>query len=385
MQDEMSYNAENLPVRLQEGAVSSNEKPIIVLDNSYRDQNPKVRETLAAALQMFNASDLLRKLKKGTEYVVRVPAQFQKELQDGALEMLHSSKKGNTYATLVRKLADGKQEFVCNCPIVERSSTQVSPTQSLSEVYQNLFMQQRLNELSEQVMATYDVVLRIEQGQKDDRIGKLKSGLNDIKLALQNPNDFDKRRELELARSKISEAQGQIGQIFKSRVEEFRPIPESRWRRRLKEFLSPSTSYMKKQDAEFERLQEYYALYLRATQLLGWSFTIVGDTIRADTVFEQSMSFMKTIDFSNVQTLDYIYPSHTMDDVFYRQAVPYLEAEKKACEEEALPSVIMPIITTTMHALQEVLENEQAIREEKDRHEKDRNGGEKGPQLESGC
>ncbi len=36
--------------------------------------------------------------------------------------------------------------------------------------YHNLYMQQKLAELSEQVQEVYDAVLRIEQGQMDDRI-----------------------------------------------------------------------------------------------------------------------------------------------------------------------------------------------------------------------
>ncbi len=59
---------------------------------------------------------------------------------------------------------------------------------------------------------------------------------------MKNPNTDDQKRELELARSKISEAQSQIGQVFKSRVEQFKPTPESRLIRRFREILSPTTS-----------------------------------------------------------------------------------------------------------------------------------------------
>lgn len=203
--------------------------------------------------------------------------------------MMHGSKSGKTWATLVRKLADGKQKIVCNCPITEQMRVQGNSIQNLSGVYQNLYMQQKLAELSEQVQDVYDAVFRIEQGQMDDRIGKLISGHNDAMRALENPKSEARERELELARSKISEAQSQIGQVFKSRIEDFKPIPESKIARRVKEILSPSTSYMKKCDEEFNKLQEYFEFYLRATQLLAWSHSIVGDTDRAKIVFEQSI------------------------------------------------------------------------------------------------
>lgn len=59
-------------------------------------------------------------------------------------------------------------------------------------------------------------------------------------------------------------------------IEDFKPIPESKLARRFKEILSPSTSYMKKRDEEFSKLQEYFEFYLRATQLLAWSHSVVG-------------------------------------------------------------------------------------------------------------
>ncbi len=165
---------------------------------------------------------------------------------------------------------------------------------------------------------------------------------------------------MELARSKISEAQSQIGQVFKSRIEDFKPIPESKLARRFKEILSPSTSYMKKRDEEFGKLQEYFEFYLRATQLLAWSHSVVGDTDRAKIVFEQSVSFLRTINFGNVRTLDYIYPRNSMDDAFYHQSVPYLKAEETICLDEARPYEFVQI-TVSAEELEEVLADGKAV------------------------
>ena len=165
----------------------------------------------------------------------------------------------------MRKLADDKQEIVCNCSVTEQMRVQGNPVQNLSGVYQILYMQQKPAELFEQVQEVYDAVLRFEQGQMDNRIGKLISSRNDVLHALENPKGEDREQKLELARSKISEAQSQIGEVFKSRIEVFKPIPESKFVRCFMEILSPSTSYMKKRDEEFVKLQEYFELYLRAT------------------------------------------------------------------------------------------------------------------------
>ncbi|MBQ3761190.1 MAG: hypothetical protein II875_04150 [Clostridia bacterium] len=343
-----------------ESIIAADDDTKKVLRLSKHEEGIDLKGILAAAVQMFNAADIVGKIQKGAEFVVQVPAQYQAGLRAGAFEMMRGAKSGKTWATLVRKLANGKQEIVCNCPITEQTRIIGNPIQNLSGVYQNLFMQQKLADLSKQVQEVYDVVLSIEQGQMDDRIGKLISGRDDVQRALENHNSEDRKRELELARSKISEAQSQIGQVFKSRVEKFEPIPESKLARRLREILTLTTSYMKKRDEEFGKLQDYFEFYLRATQLLAWSYSVAGDTERAKIVFEQSISFLRTIDFRNVRTLDYIYPQKSMDDAFYHQAIPYLQAEETVCLEEARPYEFVQI-TLSSEELEEALEYVKAV------------------------
>ena len=267
MPNEIASNRNDVLIQASDSIIPANDRTVKVLRLSYHDNRHDYKKMLAAAVQLFSAADIIGKIQKGAEFIVQVPAQYQADFQAGALEMMHGSQSGKTWASLVRKLTDGKQEIVCNCPITEQMRLQGSPVQNLSGIYQNLYMQQKLAELSEQVQEVYDAVIRIEQGQMDDRIGKLLSGRDDVQRAMQNPSSAARERELELARSKISEAQHQIGQTFKSRIEDFKPIPENKLARRFREILSPTTSYMKKCDQEFRKLQEYFEFYLRATQI----------------------------------------------------------------------------------------------------------------------
>ncbi len=336
--------------------IPESDESVKVLRLSHRDKNPDYGKMVGAAVQLLSAADIIGKVQKGVEFVVQVPAKYQAALRSGTLEMLHGAESGKTWATVVRKLANGKNEFVCNCPITEQMRVQGNPVQGIAGAYQNLYMQQKLAELSEQVQLVYDTVLRIEQGQMDDRIGKLISGKNDMMLALENDDPAARKREMELARSKISEAQAQIGQVLKSRIEAFQPIPESTWGRRFKEILSPTTSYMKKRNEEFDKLQDYYDFYLRATQLLAWTHTVVGEVSRAETVFKQAIAFLRTIDFSKATTLDHIYPRGTMEDAFYHQPVPYFQTEQVACLNEARPYDFVQI-TVSGEELKEAIEN----------------------------
>lgn len=360
MPDEVSVHNDNAAIEKSCSIISLDDKNVKVLKLSSCDKTPNFKGMLAAAFQMFGAADIIGKIQKGAEYIVQVPVQYQTELQAGALEMMHGAKSGKTWATLVRKFSDGKQEIVCNCPITEQMRTKGNPIQNLSGVYQNLYMQQKLAELSVQVQEVYEAVLRIEQGQMDDRIGKLLSGRDDIQRALENPKTEARERELELARSKISEAQHQIGQVFKSRIEDFKPIPKSKLTRRVREIMSPTTNYMKKCDQEFGKLQEYFEFYLRATQLLAWSYSVVGDTDRAEIAFEQSVSFLRTVNFKNVRTLDSIYPSRSMEDAFYHQSVPYMQEEQRVCLDEAKPYDFVQL-TVSADELEEVFADGNAI------------------------
>ena len=338
--------------------IPENDDSVKVLRISSHDTD--FNRILAAAVQMFSAADIISKIQKGAEFVVQVPAQYQADLQAGVLEMMHGAKSGKTWATIVRKLADGKQEIVCNCPITERLGVQGSTIQSLAGICSALCMQQKLDYLTKKVQKVYDIVSGIEQRQRDNQIGTLLSGCADIRRALMNSDIEARKRELELARDKISTVQQQIAVNFKSRIEQFNPIPESKIIRWFREIQSSTADYIEGQDEEFGKLQEYFCTYLYATRLLGCSYSVVGEIERAEDVFEKGISFLNSINFENVRTLDYLYPERSMDDAFYYQPVQYMQAEKNTCLKEPRPYEYMQI-TVSSEELLEVIENGKGI------------------------
>lgn len=338
--------------------VSDNDDSVKVLRISSHDID--FNRILAAAVQMFGTADIISKIQKGSEFIVQVPARYQADLQTGVLEMMHGAKSGKTWATIVRKLADGRQEIVCNCPITERFGIQGSAIQSLSGICSALCMQQKLDYLTEKVQKVYDIVIRIEQGQRDNRMGTLLSGCADIRRALMNHDIGARKRELELARDKISTVQQQIAVNFKSRVEQFSPIPENKIIRWFRGIRSSTADYIERQDEEFGKLEEYFYTYLSATRLLGCSYSVVGEIERAEDVFEKGISFLGSVNLENVRTLDYIYPERSMDDAFYYQPVQYMQAEKNACLKDSQPYEYVQIIASSEELL-EVIENGKGI------------------------
>lgn len=290
---------------------------------------------LAQAAQLVNAEEVVRNIQKGFQYVVQVPLEHQAELASGAIEMMHGEASGKTWATLVRKLANGKNEIVCNCPIAEQRMVQGNTLQSMTDVYQNLYMQQKLAELSKQIEEVYQVCLRIEQGQTDDRIGMLESGREDMRRALMREPGEQRNTEMAAARSKISTAQHQIGENFKSRLNSYSGIPKSHFKRTMNEIFSLRTDYMAQKDEEFEKLQDYFEFYLKATQLLASSYTVCGDTQQAEDVYWSAIAFLGALDYSKLQTLRYVHSEEVMQKTFCYHATEYVETEKVACLEEA--------------------------------------------------
>lgn len=313
-------------------------------------------QMLARAVQLLNVGDTISKIQKGIQYVVQVPVEHQAELASGAIELMHGAKSGKTWSTLVRKLENGKNEIVCNCPVVGQNVVNGNPVQKLTDAYQNMYMQQKMAELSAQIKEVYDVCLRIEQGQTDDRIGLLESGREDVVRAMMRKPGTQRDMELAAARSKISTAQHQIGENFKSRLAAFSGIPERHFGRIAREIFAPRTDYMKRKDAEFEQLQDYFEFYLKATQLLASSYAMCGDIEQAYDVYKAAKEFLQSLDFSKLQTFRYVHSESKMRDTIAYCATEYVETNCTMCLEEAKPYDYVTI-SVSGDELMEVLEN----------------------------
>jgi hypothetical protein len=316
---------------------------------------------IAKAAQYLDMGSVLADIKTGVEYVVQVPLKYEKDLKKGELFMMKNKKSGNMWPTLMKKLENGKNQIVDPLPIKEQEFIQGNPFHDMAQGYQNLYMQQQIGELADQMRITYKAVERIEQGQMDDRIAKLLSGRDQIILAMGLPDDEDRRIALANGRSSIVTAQKQILQTFKRRVENFPELPEGEWAQLKLETLHKGTL----QDCRksFDEAQEYYELYLQATDMLAASYAIVGDMETAEKTYEISMAEMSQVDFRKIKTLDYLDDNN--EDLFYHNAVHYIEAEKELCIEQAEEFEYIQIAVTGEQLLEE-LENvgEEEISEE---------------------
>ena len=286
---------------------------------------------LSNLLQYANIGDALMHIESRMEYIVQIPLKHKEAFDAGELFINENSKTGVMWPTLYRTLDNGKRKFIDNLPIKQEEILRGNPFQSIAQSYHNLYLQQKINELAEIMNQTYRVVERIEQGQKDDRIGLLLAGRDQILLALKLEAE-ERNAAIHLGRNQILTAQKQLLQTFKRRVSLFEPIPESWWRRFGLELKHSGT--LRQRDKDFSEIQEYYSLYLQATQMLAASYTICGQLAQAEQVYQIAEQDMAEISFEAVKTLRYIHEKN--DAMLYYHAIDYLKAEKQICLEDAM-------------------------------------------------
>lgn len=306
---------------------------VVTVDRKEKAVNiPAVLNYIASSA---NFASVVGSIRKGMQYVVEVPAQFQAALNSGELSMLRGESSGKMWATIVRKLENGKNEIVANCPIAEQAVYQGNPIQDMSTSLYNFQMQQQMDALRQLAEETLEIAKRIEQGQQDDREGLLLSGKNDIILALEETDAQSRKRQIELARSKVSTAQGQIGKTLTSLVRNYSPIPKSKLGQGFRVFFN--SSYLQGKDAEYYKIQDYYQLYLQATEMLAASYAVCGDMKRAQHVFEMAINYLRELDFGNVSTFSYMHPKEDAKEMFFNNAPEYIQAAQAACIESAKP------------------------------------------------
>ena len=321
------------------------------LKNSMRGIN--YHKTLIDIMRCLDTANVVQNVKRGIEYVVQVPAEYQAGLDAGQYSVL-SGKDGRQWATLYEVLPNGKHSFACNMPIKPEELVQGNPIHDVSMNMQMMAMQQQLAKLTELVQDTYEAVKRIEQGQTDDRVGKLRAGKEGMEQAILISDPVQRRIAIGNAQQLLLEARGQIGETLKSKIQSFPSIPKSL----VQQFFGrlSSGSYFSSKDAAFDAIQEYFQLYLLATKLLADSYYYLGETKAAEKTYRDALTFVKSLDFTNVKTLRNIHPREDMSDTICSMAEPYVLNERDKSIQLAKPYNTVEILITGDEIL-EVLDN----------------------------
>mgnify|MGYP004473599843 FL=1 len=320
---------------------------------------------LEQAVQCVSMGDILSKIHAGTQYVVQIPAEFQSAYESGEMFIMENMKTGKKWPSLMKIAEDGKQQVVTPLPIAEQAVIQGNPIQEFADWQYQLVMQQQMSRLSDIVEKTYRTVKQIENGQLDDRIGLLEAGRKGLLLAMTMPEGDARNRQIDSSRQNLLVAQSQIGKALERRAIEFEPLPKNPLIRFACVLLHDE--YNAEKGRAVEEIQEYYDLYLQATNLLATSYALCGNLETAEQTYSISESELEAIDFSKVETISYEYSE--LKDMFYSDPVGYLATEQEKCLDKA-KSYDYVALEVSGEKLLEVLENgrEKTVPEAKTEH-----------------
>lgn len=293
-------------------------------------------------------------LRKGKQFVVDVPVHVQAGLKSGRYSMLHGEDSGKTWATIVEKIPGEKDRIVANCPIHEEAVRAGNPLKELSGALVSLQLQQQMAALAELLGETYDAILRVEAGQRADRIGQLYAGRDGLLFALKVGDAQQRALAIATARGSLLEAQGKLGEVLRQLVEGFQPVMPSAPGRFLQEVFS--RGFTDRQDDAYNLIVDYYEAYMQATQLIALSFIVCGEEESARAVYDASRRFFGGLDYRNVLTAFNAHADTPRSEHFYYQIEGRLDADLDACLELARPCDRLEIPLEGSACL-EVLEN----------------------------
>lgn len=316
----------------------SNTPNVLKIDSCmpYANGNEKgfdIHSVLTHLTQYADMSSVVASIKKGSRYVVQIPVEYRDDLKSGKKYMLKKKETGEMLATIMEKDSGGKSVFCKNCPIKEEAFYQGNPFRDFANGFVSMQIQRQIEALALQLEETYNAVLRIEAGQKADRIGQLNAGRDGIIHALRMKDDEGRKLAIISARRSLLEAQGKIAETLRQRIFEFKPVP-SKGLRRFIEHLKHSDC-LDRCDDEYNAIQDYFDLYMQATELVAESYAICRETESVVSTWDACRQFIMSLDFSNVKTILYAHRTKTEDDLFYAGILPYIAENKKLCLESA--------------------------------------------------
>ena len=320
------------------------------------------RGILAQLSQYADIEHTLTHIDRVKQYVVQVPLQYQKALDEGTYFINQNQITGVMWPSLMEVKESGRWGFVDNLPIAEQNLVQGNPMRDISINFYNLALQKQIASIADAVERTYKVVERIEHGQMDDRIALLYSGREQIQLAMTLKDSDARKQAMALGRKSLIDAKYQLGMTLKRRIEEFEPIPEGGFAQRWLAFRYKGI--FDQRDDEFQEMQDYYELYLESTKLLAASYIATDEIEAAKKAYGDSIEFIKSIRFGNAQTIKFVHKPEEIQDQFVYHPVAYIEAEQEDAEGDAKEFDYM-IIEATGEELLEVFGDGNEIWEQK--------------------
>lgn len=325
-----------------------------VINENDPDLEISFNDILNNALSWINVNDIVKNVKKGSEYIVQIPVEFQKQFESGEYFIMKNQTNGIEWPTLMKKNSNGRNEIVKHLQIKRESFMQGNPIQDLTQQFQMMQLQTQMQQQNLKLDEIYQTVKHVEKGQMNDRIALLHAGIEQIQLASQrDDNDLGKRAAIENGISDIVKARNQIFKELELQVQEFKPIPKSVFIRFFEDMRH--IDYLGKKDEAYNKIVEYYELYKESTKYLAFSYVLIGQSQVVKTIYDNSKKELSSINYDGLRTIEYIHPNKKyimIDDAYTKQ----LEYDQKT-SEKIIEKIENIAIEVSGDKLLEVIEN----------------------------
>ena len=205
--DEISNTANNALVEQSDGVPIPASGKTLYITESTPDFDYK--NLLGQFVQAINMSDILAKVEAGTQYVVQIPAEFQKAYESGEYFIMQNAETGKMWPSLMKVAENGRNQVVTPLPIAEQAMVQGNPIQDLSMGYMDAipadFMKSEQQKITKELNSVEHEIqqhsLTFDQITKN--LSYALEMLNDCGEAYRNASDKIKRLMNQAIFSKI--------------------------------------------------------------------------------------------------------------------------------------------------------------------------------------
>ena len=300
-----------------------------IIRSSDSDLSIPFNEVLSRTLEFINVNDIVENIQKGSEYIVQIPAEFQKQYESGEYWIMKNSQSGKEWPALVRMGEDGRQKIVTPLSIKKESFIQGNPIQDLTQQFQMAQLQSAIQEQTELLESICKNVKHIQKGQMNDRIALIESGKKEIIFALQrSDSDPNKQTAIEFGISQLCLGQEQIYAELKLQIEEFDSIPKQKILQWVQGIVH--SDYWNRKSKEYNSIVNLFELYEESTKYIAAAHILIDQPQVIKTIYLDSLAKLKELDYSNVQSIENMYSSEEYS-FFYKIDSQLLKKDEKEC------------------------------------------------------
>ena len=252
--------------------------------------------------------DKVSDIEPDKRYYLDLTKEMRNKLESGEAWFTEKTANGKPMGQL-RHRVDGKNIIMANPDVVVKKApvtTKADPKQISNNIYQ-MALQQQMAEMSHQIDVIQKAVVRIEQGQMDDRLAKIEAGEKTLRLAYRAKNEENRKELVANAIPLLQEGSEAIKKTIVRRLEAFDSIPSKGRTLRLKMWTSP-TNYVDKKNREFDEIQTCFEYYDKAQRLTAMACLMMNEPAAMEEVFFQQEKFirdLKTYKLKSMENLHY--------------------------------------------------------------------------------